>query len=167
MLVAENYGPSSMSNLVSQLENIINPIVTSLGFELWGIEFSAHKKNALLRIYIDSEQGVNVEDCAQVSRQISSVLDVEDLISSKYILEVSSPGLDRKLFKPHHFANYAGHQIQLRLHFPYEGQRNFTGLLKGIEEDEVIVQIDDEEFCFPLESLEKARLKVVFERGLK
>lgn len=167
MLVAENYRQGSMSNLISQLEEIIEPITKSLGFELWGIEFSAHKKNALLRIYIDSEQGVNVEDCAQVSRQVSSVLDVEDPITSKYILEVSSPGLDRKLFKPKHFASYAGHQAEVKLHIPYEGQRNFTGVLKGVEEDEVVLQIEDEEFCFPLETIDKAKLKVVFERGLK
>lgn len=152
-----------MSNITSQLEDIISPVVGALGFELWGIEFSAHKKNVLLRIYIDKQEGITVDDCALVSRQVSSVMDVEDPITSKYILEVSSPGLDRKLFKPKHFATYAGYQVQLRLFVAYEGQRNFTGLLKGLEDDEVIVQIDEEEFCFPLESIEKARVKPVFE----
>lgn len=152
-----------MSNITSQLEEIITPVVNALGFELWGLEFSAHKKNVLLRVYIDKDEGINVDDCALASRQISSVLDVEDPITSKYILEVSSPGLDRKLFKPNHFVSYAGHQVQLKLFIAYEGQRNFTGLLKGLEDDEVIVQIDEEEFCFPLETIEKARVKPVFE----
>lgn len=141
------------------LEQLIEPVVQSLGFEFWGLEFSGRGRSSLLRIYIESEQGISVEDCAQVSRQISALLDVEDPIPDEYTLEVSSPGMDRPLYRLEHFQRFAGHNVQLKLRVAYEGRRNFTGLLKGVEEDEIILQLDDAEYCFPFMTLEQARIK--------
>ncbi|WP_404415956.1 ribosome maturation factor RimP [Marinospirillum sp.] len=141
------------------LEQLIEPVVQSLDFEFWGLEFGGRGRHTLLRVYIDSDKGITVDDCAQVSRQISALMDVEDPIASEYTLEVSSPGMDRPLFRLEHYQQCAGEQVQIKLRLPYEGQRKFSGLLKGVEEDEVIIQVDDEEFCFPLETIDQARVK--------
>lgn len=148
-----------MSSIDKLLEQLVEPVVQSLGFEFWGLEYLGRRRNLLLRIYIESETGISVEDCAQVSRQVSAVLDVEDPIEGEYTLEVSSPGLDRPLYRLSHYDRFAGHQVQLKLRLAYEGRRNFSGLLKGVEGDEVILQVDAEEYCFPVESIERARVQ--------
>ncbi|MCX2779240.1 ribosome maturation factor RimP [Microbulbifer thermotolerans] len=148
-----------MAGKREQLEELLAPVVASLGCELWGIEYQTHSRNALLRIYIDSEDGVTVEDCEKVSRQVSAVLDVEDPISGKYILEVSSPGLDRPLYKLAHYQRFAGAQIEVRLRMPLDGQRKWRGLLVGVEGDEVVLRVDSEnEYLLPIDSIEKANV---------
>ncbi|AMX01867.1 ribosome maturation factor RimP [Microbulbifer thermotolerans] len=148
-----------MAGKREQLEELLAPVVASLGCELWGIEYQTHSRNALLRIYIDSEDGVTVEDCEKVSRQVSAVLDVEDPISGKYILEVSSPGLDRPLYKLAHYQRFAGAQIEVRLRLPLDGQRKWRGLLVGVEGDEVVLRVDSEnEYLLPIDSIEKANV---------
>ena len=112
----------------------------------------------MLRVYIDKEGGVLVDDCAIVSRQISGVLDVEDPIAVEYTLEVSSPGMERPLFTLEQFAKYAGEQVKIKLRSPFEGRRNFQGLLKGVEEQDVIVQADEHEYLLPVDSIEKANI---------
>ncbi|SFX57197.1 ribosome maturation factor RimP [Marinospirillum alkaliphilum] len=141
------------------LEQLIEPVVQSLGFEFWGLELTGRGTNLLLRVYIESEQGITVDHCAQVSRQVSALMDVEDPIPGEYTLEVSSPGMDRPLFRLDQYQRYAGEQIQIKLRLPYEGQRKFSGLLKGVEADEVILQVEDEEYCFPIETIDQARVK--------
>ncbi|MCG6659539.1 ribosome maturation factor RimP [Halomonas campisalis] len=142
---------------------LIEPVVTAMGFELWGIEYHSQGKHSQLVIYIDHADGVSVDHCADISRQVSAVLDVEDPISGEYRLEVSSPGLDRPLYTLDHFARYRGHQVALRLRTPFDGRRKFQGLLAGIEGDEVLLQLDGEEYCFPIESIDQARVVPVFE----
>ena len=131
----------------------------------------------MLRIYIEkpsdqavgnetseeSESGIELADCEKVSRQLSAVLDVEDPISSDYTLEVSSPGLDRSLFTLEQFERFAGHVVNLRLRMAFEGRRKYTGRLKGIEGNDVVVQVDEEEFLFPLEGIEKANVVPQFD----
>ena len=134
------------------------PVVTGLGFECWGIEFVSQGKHSVLRVYIDKEGGILVDDCAEVSRQVSSVLDVEDPISSEYTLEVSSPGMERPLFTLEQFASHAGEQVKIKLRSPFEGRRNFQGLLRGVEEQDVVVQVDDQEFLLPIDSIDKANI---------
>lgn len=148
-----------MASKDTLLTQLIGPVVESLGFEFWGLEFTGRGQTALLRVYIESENGITVADCAQVSRQVSAQLDVEDPIPGEYTLEVSSPGMDRPLYRLDQYQRFAGEQVQIKLHLPYEGQRKFAGLLKGVEGDEVIVQVDDEEFCFPIETIDQARVK--------
>ena len=148
-----------MASLQERLENLIEPVVEALGCQLWGIEFFAQGRRSVLRIYIDRPgEGVGVEDCEQVSRQASSVLDVEDPIKSEYILEVSSPGMDRPLFKLEQFISSVGETASVRLRVAFDGRRNFKGLVKGVGGDEVVLEIDGEEYLLPFELIDKANI---------
>ena len=140
-----------------KLRQLLQPVVEALGCELWGLELQSGGKTKLLRIYIDrAEEGVGIEDCERVSRQSSAVLDVEDAINGEYILEVSSPGMDRPLYELSQYEQFIGEDISLRLRFPYEGRRNFKGRLTGVDGDEIIVVATDHELLFPVEGIEKA-----------
>ena len=142
-----------------KLKQLLQPVVEALGCELWGLELQAGGKTKLLRIFIDrAEEGVGIEDCERVSRQSSAVLDVEDVINGEYILEVSSPGMDRPLYELSQYEQYIGEDISLRLRFPYEGRRNFKGRLTGVDGDEIIVVATDHEFLFQVEGIEKANV---------
>lgn len=147
-----------MAAAVSKLREVLQPVVEALNCELWGIEFQAGGKRKLLRIYIDSEDGIGVEDCERVSRQSSSVLDVEDIISGEYVLEVSSPGMDRPLYELAQYEKYTGEDVSLRLRFPYEGRRNFKGRLVAVDGDEIVLVVADTEYLFPIEGIEKANV---------
>ena len=122
-----------VSSKLEQLQAMLAPVVEALGYECWGLEFMSQGRHSLLRIYIDHADGILVEDCEKVSRQISGVLDVEDPISTEYTLEVSSPGMDRPLFTLAQFARHVGELVKIKLRSPYEGRRNFQGLLRGVE----------------------------------
>jgi ribosome maturation factor RimP len=142
-----------------QIEEMIEPVVNGLGCQLWGIEKLSQGKYSVLKIYIDAEKGIDVDDCARVSRQVSALLDVEDPFKGNYTLEVSSPGLDRRLFKLDQFDSYKGAQVKLSLRRPYEGRRRFTGILCGIEEEDVVLRSDsNEEILFPFEQIERANI---------
>lgn len=141
------------------LEQLLEPTVTALGYDFWGLEFSGRGSQTLLRVYIESDAGIQVDDCAKVSRQISAILDVEDPIPGEYTLEVSSPGLDRPLFKLEQYQRYSGQSVQVKLRLAFEGRRKFTGVLKGVEGDEVILQVEEEEFCFPIETIDQAKVQ--------
>ncbi|MDO6515211.1 MULTISPECIES: ribosome maturation factor RimP [Neptuniibacter] len=147
-----------MSAKMKLLQELIEPSVIALGVELWGIEFLSQGKHSTLRVYIDSENGISVDDCAKVSHQISGIMDVEDPIAGNYTLEVSSPGVDRPLFTLEQFAAYAGSHIQLRLRIAYEGRRKFKGILNGIEGDDILVVVDDEEYMLPIEYIDRANI---------
>lgn len=141
------------------LIELLEPVVESLGCELWGLEHHAGgRRRSLVRLYIDKENGVGLEDCEKVSRQVSSVLDVEDPIRGEYTLEVSSPGMDRPLYTLAQYQQYAGEQVKIRLRVPFESRRVFTGLLTGIEGDEVKILVDDHEYLLPIESIDKANV---------
>jgi len=137
---------------------MLAPVVEALGYQCWGVEFISQGKHSLLRIYIDSADGILVEDCEKVSRQISGVLDVEDPIASEYTLEVSSPGMDRPLFTLEQFAAHAGEQVKIKLRSPFDGRRNFQGILRGTEEQDVVVLVDDHEYLLPIDSVDKANI---------
>jgi len=142
-----------------RLKQLLQPVVEALDCELWGMELQMGGNTKLLRIYIDRDAtGVDINDCERVSRQASAILDVEDVIRGEYVLEVSSPGIDRPLYELDHYARYIGEEISLRLRFPYEGRRNYKGRLKAIEGDEIVVVVTDNEFMFPVEGIEKANL---------
>ena len=150
----------------SDLESLLAPVVASQGCELWGLEYSMQGRRGLLRLYIDTPSGVSLEDCERISRQVSAVLDVEDPIASAYTLEVSSPGLDRPLYTPAQFARYVGHRVAVRLRVPYEGRRRFQGVLNGLEDGDVVLQVDDTEYLLPFEGIDKANVVPVFEDGV-
>ncbi|WP_148252540.1 ribosome maturation factor RimP [Aidingimonas lacisalsi] len=144
------------------LTTLIEPVVTAMGFELWGV-MRFQGKYPRVVIYIDGADGVSVDDCADVSRQVSAMLDVEDPVAGEYRLEVSSPGMDRPLFTLEQFARYEGHVAALKLRTPFDGRRKFQGLLAGVEGDEVLLQLDGEEYCFPIESIDQARVVPQFD----
>lgn len=147
-----------MRQIPAHIQAVIAPVVESLGCELVGIEYGRQGNRGLLRVYIDKEEGVGVKDCQRVSHQLSGVLDVEDVIKEQYQLEVSSPGLDRPLYTLEHFARFAGHQVKLTLVSPIEGQRRFKGILQGVEDDQVIVNIGENELVLSLNAIDKANL---------
>jgi ribosome maturation factor RimP len=147
-----------MAGKDSLLADLVAPVVAALDYELWGVEYLAHGKQSVVRIYIDSPDGIDVDDCARLSRQISSVFDVEDPIMGEYTLEVSSPGMDRPLFTLAQFGRYIGEQVKIRLRSPFEGRRKFFGLITGIEGDEVVVAVDDHEYLLPFEMIDKANI---------
>ncbi|BBT18877.1 ribosome maturation factor RimP [Metapseudomonas otitidis] len=147
-----------MSSKLEQLQALLAPVVEALGYQCWGIEFLSQGRHSLLRVYIDHENGIVIDDCEKVSRQISGVLDVEDPISSEYTLEVSSPGMDRPLFRLEQFAAHAGELVKIKLRSPYEGRRNFQGLLRGVEEQDVVVLVEDHEYLLPIDLIDKANI---------
>ncbi|MCC6074220.1 ribosome maturation factor RimP [Pseudomonas sp. GCM10022188] len=147
-----------MSSKLEQLQALLAPVVEALGYQCWGVEFISQGRHSLLRVYIDHANGILIDDCEKVSRQISGVLDVEDPISGEYTLEVSSPGMDRPLFTLEQFAAHVGAQVKIRLRSPYEGRRNFQGVLHGVEEQDVVVQVDNHEYLLPIESIDKANI---------
>ena len=142
---------------------LIEPTVENLGYELVGIEHVSQGRHSVLRIYIDHVDGINVDDCASVSHQVSGVLDVEDPIKGNYSLEVSSPGLDRPLFTLEQFARFAGEQVQIRLHAPIEGRRKLNGVIKDIDGGYVEVEVDDKTYRLVLDDIDTARLVPVFD----
>ncbi|MDP1521396.1 ribosome maturation factor RimP [Porticoccus litoralis] len=148
-----------MATKEETLKAMIAPVVEALGCEFWGLEYLSSGRSALLRIYIDrAEEGVTVEDCEKVSRQVSSLMDVEDPISGEYTLEVSSPGLERPLYNLEQFQRYVGEEVALKLRFPYEGRRKFKGRLNGVEGEDILLVVDDHEYLFPVDSVEKANV---------
>ena len=147
-----------MRQAPANILNVVEPVVESLGFELVGAEYLVQGSDGLLRVYIDAENGIDVEDCRRVSHQLSGVLDVEDVIKGHYSLEISSPGLDRPLFKAEHFERFAGAEIKLRLDAPQDGRRKFRGVLVGIQDGDVTLLVDGEEVQIPLAAIDKANL---------
>lgn len=143
---------------VGQLQTMFEPAVNSLGFELWGIEYLSQGRHSTLRLYIESEKGITVDDCAAVSRQVSAILDVEDPIAGEYSLEVSSPGLDRMLFCLEHYNSYQGETMQLRLLSAINGRRKFKGVLKCLSEKTLTFEVDGESVNVPFDQIEKGRI---------
>ncbi len=161
-----------MNRREDQIETLLTPTVEALGCELWGLEFLSHGRHSKLRIYIERPEGVTVEDCERVSREVSDLLDVEDVLPGSYTLEVSSPGMDRILFKSAHFEANVGAVVDVRLNFPFEGRKHFVGVLAGLEDGEIVVRPggpggaeggDGEEYVLPLENVQRARLVPQFD----
>ena len=143
------------------LSKLIEPVVQELGCELWGIEKLQQGRQVVLKIYIESAEGINVDDCARVSRQVSAIFDVEDPIPGEYMLEVSSPGVERRLFKPEHFIVCKGEKVQVTLRQAFDGRRKSKGLLCGLEDEEVVIRVDDaQEIVLPMDSIERARVLI-------
>lgn len=136
------------------VERLVEQVVEGLGFEL--VDFESTPKGRLLRVFIDIERGITVDDCANVSNQLTRVFEVENIDYDR--LEVSSPGLDRPLKKEADFERFAGQEVQLRLRMPLNNQRNYIGVLVGLKDGEVRLNTGKGELAFPLEEIEKARL---------
>ncbi len=151
-----------MRQAPENLLNIIQPVVEGLGYEFIGADFSGRPGQGVLRVFIDIEKGIDVDDCATVSRQLSSVMDVEDPIQGNYQLEVSSPGLERPLYTLEHFERFKGQVAAVSLSFPLQERRNLKGLLLGVEGDEVVVDMNGEVLNVPFQMIVKAHLAPEF-----
>jgi len=138
--------------------DLLEPVVTGMGYELVEIEYNPTTRHGLLRIYIDHEDGIQLDDCTDVSHQVSALLDVEDLIQGHYNLEVSSPGLDRPLTSIKDYQRFTGEMVKIKTAMAIDGRRNFKGRLRGVEADEINIECDGQQFYLPLASIEKARL---------
>jgi len=136
---------------------LLEPPVQALGYELVDLE-ARTGGNGLLRVYIDQEAGVDLDDCERTSRQLSAFLDVEAPLTGSYTLEVSSPGLDRPLRTAEHFERFAGHEAKVRLAVALEGRRNFKGKLCGVEEAEIVIAVDGQTWRLPLADIAGAHL---------
>ncbi len=145
-----------------EILRVLTPILASLGLSLWDLEFKKEGPKWLLRVYIDREAGgVTLNDCEAVSRDLGTVLDVEDLIDHAYVLEVSSPGLDRTLTRPEHYQKCIGRAIRVKTFQPIEGQKVLTGVLKGIEGDTVTIELaTGKVIAMPRDGIAKASLEI-------
>ena len=141
-----------------RLHALIEPTVASLGFELLGVLCRGGRSRGLIRIYIDHDDGVTVDDCARVSHRVNGLLDVEDPIPGEYDLEVSSPGADRPLFVEGHFARFAGTDVEVTLRRPIAGRRRFTGTLGGYDGGVVLIDERGHEHRFAIPEIDSARL---------
>ncbi|PCJ22777.1 MAG: ribosome maturation factor RimP [SAR86 cluster bacterium] len=149
---------SNAKSGVALVTEMIEPTVTALELELWGIDLTRQGRFSLLRIYIEHEDGVTIEDCAKVSRQVSALLDVEEPITGEYTLEVSSPGLDRPLFTAAQYEQYIGSEIDLRLRNALQGRRKFKGKIVKVIGDNVCLLVDDAEIDLVHSDIEKANV---------
>ncbi len=155
--------PGTIAREVSEL---VEPVLEDLGYELVDAEYLSRQGRWVLMLFIDRPGGVTIEDCARVSREIGDLIDVEDIIEHEYVLEVSSPGLDRPLTKTEHFARAVGSRIKVRTSLPLDGRRNFTGRLARVEDGAIALQLDGGgEVSLPFDQVKKANLIYEFQQG--
>jgi len=141
-----------------ELAKLLEPTVERLGYELVDLEVRLGGKGGLVRVFIDKSEGIDLEDCETVSRAVSALLDVEDPVPGNYNLEVSSPGLDRKLTKVEHFQRFAGETVKVQMRLPIEGRRRFRGTLVSSDDENIVVDVDGESHSLPLKMIDTARL---------
>jgi len=144
--------------LITTIWGFAEPLLTDMGMELVEIQFRREGHGWVLRLFIDKEGGVAIDDCAAVSREIGAYLEVEDLIDHAYHLEISSPGLERPLKKREDFIRFAGRAARIKLREPVAGQRVLVGVLRGMEEESVVLALDGESVRVGMENISKARL---------
>jgi len=150
-------------NYEKRTEELLVPIVEKNNYELVDVEYVKEGSNWYLRAYIDKEGGFSVNDCEKVSRELSDLLDREDFIDESYILEVSSPGLGRTLKKDKDFARSIGEEVELKLYKAVEGQKEFSGMLKGYDEKTVTIGFEEnEELIFERKNISLIRLAIDF-----
>ncbi|MEW8014013.1 MAG: ribosome maturation factor RimP [Candidatus Sedimenticola endophacoides] len=148
-----------MSRAPDSLTEFVRNVVEPMGYELVGVEYlSGGPVGSTLRVFIDVEGGVMLDDCARVSHQVSGVLDVEDPIRENYTLEVSSPGLNRPLFTLKQFECFVGQRVKITMHQKLSGRRRFVGLLLDVQGRDVLLEVDGEAYTLPVDLIEKARL---------
>jgi len=141
-----------------ELAKLLEPTVERLGYELVDLEARLGGKGGLVRVFIDKPEGIDLDDCETVSRAVSALLDVEDPVPGNYNLEVSSPGLDRKLTKVEHFQRFEGEIVKVQMRFPIEGRRRFRGTLVSSDDENIVVEVDGESHSLPLKTIDTARL---------
>lgn len=149
-----------MKKIDAALHEQLKVLINSLGYELVGVELQPRGRKSLLRLYIDSPKGVTVDDCSQVSYQVSAMLDVSDPIPSSYTLEVSSPGIDRPLFELEQYKKYIGKKVKIRLRSLIDQHRQYKGILQRVDEENIYLLVEgvEHEVMLPFSEIEKANL---------
>lgn len=147
-----------------RLNELLQPLVEDLGYEFVGLEYNANPKNSVLVLYIDKPDGIQLDDCEAVSREVAALLDVEDPIKGHYNLEVSSPGLDRPLFTVDQFERFKGEEVQLTAFAPVDGRRRFKGRILGAAASTVRLEQDGHEVALEFANIAKARLVPDYDR---
>ena len=142
----------------NELIELLEPVVTALGYEMLGIEYFRQKDGSMLRLYIDKDVGITIDDCTRVNHQVIGVLDVHDPIKEKYFLEISSPGLDRPLFTLEQFQRFIGEKVKMKLREKIEERRKFKGVIKAVEESAVLISDDGVDYLIPAEAIDSAHL---------
>ncbi len=147
-----------------QLQARLEKVVNSMGYTWWGYERTSQGNLSVLRFYIDSPNGVTIDACAEVSRQVSALLDVESTFQGRYVLEVSSPGIERPLFTLAQFQQYVGHTVNVKLTVPIHQRRRYKGTLTQVDEEKITVQVEGETEAavLPFNAIEKAHLVTTF-----
>ncbi|NWF53849.1 MAG: ribosome maturation factor RimP [Syntrophaceae bacterium] len=148
--------------LLQEVREVVEPILQSQGYELVDLEYQRESRGWVLRIYMDREGGITLDDCTGVSHEVGAVLEVKDVIPNAYILEVSSPGLTRPLKKPEDYRRFRDQLVKIKLFQPLDGRKNFKGKLLGLEDETVRVEVDGKVFAIPLPSIAKANLEIDF-----
>ena len=144
--------------LRERLVALIEPLLGRLGYELVDLEYSAGRSSSVVRIFIDKPEGIRVEDCEQVSREVSTLFDVEDPIANAYRLEVSSPGFDRVLRTKPHFERFMGERVFVELKVPRDGRKRYTGMLRQVADAGIEIEVDRQVVNVPFADIGKARL---------
>lgn len=142
----------------NELIELLEPVVTALGYEMLGIEYFKQRDGSMLRLYIDNEAGITIDDCTRVNHQVIGVLDVHDPIKEKYFLEISSPGLNRPLFTLEQFQRFLGEKVKMKLREKVEQRRKVTGVIKAVEETAVLVSEDGVDYLIPADAIDSAHL---------
>ena len=144
---------------MQDLTAIFEPVIQSMGYELVGIEFVGSTQHGTLRVYIDHENGIGVDDCVAISHQLSGILDVEEPIQQAFDLEVSSPGINRPLFKARDYEQFSGHSAKIKMLVAVDGRKNFKGELQGVVDSKtVLIMVDNESYELPISDIAKANL---------
>jgi len=151
-------------DMLHRLEALIMPVVQGLGLKLWGVEYFPVGRKALVRIYIDAEDGVSVDQCAQVSRQLSPALDIDEALPGLFTLEVSSPGLERIFFRPEQLVDYVGHTVQVKLNEPQDDRASFRGTLDHVEEMQITLDENGLKTQLPWNQIKKIHLVYLFDQ---
>ena len=142
----------------AKIASVVEPLLAQEAAELVDIEWLHEHGRQVLRFYLDKKGGITLDDCEHLSNRIGALLDEADLVPGSYVLEVSSPGLDRVLKKEKDFARFAGKAVQVRLKVPQDGRRNFKAVLQGSVDGKVVIECEGARFEFPLGLIEEARL---------
>ena len=151
------------SPVMKEVSALIEPVLDEMEIELVDIEYLSEQGRWILRIYVDKSGGITLGDCTQVSREIGDLIEVKDIFHQEYVLEVSSPGLNRRLKKEKDFERAVGKNIKIRMVTPFEGQRNFRGSLQSFQDGILCLSVNDDLILLPYGDVEKANLVYDFE----
>ena len=144
----------------NEITDIIKPTIISMGYELWGLSIGQQNNSLKFTLYIDSKDGINIDDCVKVSNQVSHILDIDDVFNAEYILEVSSPGFDRVLITQDHFEKYINEKVKMKLKWLVQNRKNIKGLITSVTSEHVVISDDKDSYEIKYDSIDSARLKI-------